>query len=210
MVTLDYRVKVSKRTVSRKPRLQNLSDKVAAALKLLKKPIPPRPVPVIDESELRHILTTFFNTPRSVLNSEESLGDLKAISREASRSVRVRPNPTTGKTLSDLLTWAELESILRRFDERSLCIIALTCGRPIWSVDDIERSLIRIEEANGYVFWQHNPDAFCEEEREMNREKIASFRIVREKIDGRWRIAESEKTPVFNELKQALGPHLEN
>jgi hypothetical protein len=195
--------------VNRKPRLQNLPDKIAAALKLLKNPIPPRPIPVLDDSELRHILTTFFNTPRSVLNEEESLGDLKAISREASRSVRVRPNPTTGNTLSDLLTWAELERILRQLDERSLCIIALTCGRPIWSVDDIEFSLIRIEQENGHVFWQHNPAAFTEEEREMNREKLASFRIVREKIDGRWRIAESETTAVFNELKQALGPYLE-
>lgn len=209
MVTLNYRVKVSKETVSRKPRLQNLSDKVSAALKLLKTPIPPRPVPVVDESELKYLLTKFFNTPRSVLNEEESLGDLKAISREASRSVRVRPNPTTGKTLSDLLTWSELETILRKLDERSLCIIALTCGRPIWSVDDIERSLIRIEEENGHVYWQHNPDAFCEEEREWNREKLASFRITREKIDGRWRIAESETTTVFNELKKALGPYLE-
>jgi hypothetical protein len=212
MLLLDYRVKVSQVT-KRRARPSKLPAAIEKALRLLYNPIPPRPIPVVDESELKHILTTFFNTPRSILNTEESLGDLKQISREASRSVRLKPNPTTGQTLSDLLSWAEIESVLRQFDERTIFIIAAWCGRPIWSLDDIEHSLKRVEQENGHIYWQHDPNAFSDEEHQCRTEKIASFGLTYELVEKkngkkRRQMAEVHISAALEELKQSLRPFL--
>ncbi len=198
---------------NRKARPAKLPSATEKALHLLFNPIPPSSVPLVDESELKFILTTFFNTPRSVLDSEESLGDLKQISREASRSVRSRPNPTTGETLSDLLTWSDLEGVLRKFDEKTTFILASWCGRPIWSLDDIELSLKRVEQENGYVCWQHDPDIFSDEERQFRVEKIASFGLTYEMVQKKSgkkkrQLANIHISSALAELKKSLRPFL--
>ena len=195
MVVLDYRVKVSQ--VKRTPRPPKLSAQTEKALRLLHNPIPARYAPKVDEAELKYILSKFFNTPRPLLRELDKI-DLDNMGREASRSIRVCPNPTTGQTLQSVLGWSDIEALLLQFDDFDTWLIATWVGRPIWAVSDITRTLKVKTMPDGSMSWVHNPDSFSQQEQEYRDEKIASFQ----------KITQEQRERVFTELKRMIHPFL--
>lgn len=139
MVLLNYRVKVSQ--VKRKPRPKIISERLLNALQ-------PNPnfIPLIDEAELKYLLTVFFHTDPKLLTQLDK-SDFDGMGYEKSTSIRSRPNPTTGKTLSNLLGWSDLEQIIGTMPKEDIWALSCWVGKRIWDLSDRGRILSDISKA---------------------------------------------------------------